>query len=332
MHDYLKEMNREVLSYYDILTIAEGAGVSPEEGHKYVDEERKELNMLYHFEGMSVGFVQGEFRKVDPDGYDLVKFKEIYTKWTDVFSKRGWSTIYLSNHDQPRMVSRWGNDSPAFKSPSAKMLITFMLTMHATPLFYFGDEIGMTNARFNSIKKYRDIETINMYKKTRSENGDLKKFIENQKEAARDNCRTPFQWDDSPQAGFTTGIPWLEVNPNYKECNLAAQEKDPDSILHYFRKMVRVRKSNPILLYGNYHLLDKEHDKIYAYTRTLGDERFLILLNFSVDHLEYKVPGTFRHDEEILINNYATCEQYADKVHLQPYQAIVMLAHPEKVQ
>lgn len=324
VHDYLHEMNKEVLSKYDSMTVAEGPGISPEEAHKFVDPDRHELNMLYHFEGMGIGYVWGEFKCVDPNGFDLVKFKEVYTKWNDVFAKKGWGTIYLGNHDQPRMVSRWGNDSAGYKEPSSKMLITFLFTMHATPFFYFGDEIGMTNIRFDKISDYRDIETLNMYKQIKRNKGDLKRFLENQKESARDNSRTPFQWDDSPNAGFTTGAPWLKLNPNHVECNVKSQEKDPDSILNYFRKMIKVRKAHPVLLYGYYHLLDKEHKQIYSFTRTLDDEKFLILLNFSKEDVEYKIPGAFRPDEEILINNHKHCEQHKDKIHLQPYQAIVM--------
>jgi oligo-1,6-glucosidase len=326
LHEYLHEMHNVVLSRYDIMTVAEGPGISPEEAHKIVDPSRQELNMLYHFEGMGIGYVPGEFKRVDPKGYDLVKFKEVYTKWNDVFARKGWGTIYLGNHDQPRMVSRWGNDQPPFKAPSAKMLITFLFTMHATPFFYNGDEIGMTNIRFEKISEYRDIESINMYKQIKRKKGDVKRFLENQKESARDNSRTPFQWDDSAHAGFTRGAPWLKVNPNHVECNVKMQEEDPDSILNYFREMIKVRRANPVLLYGHYHLLDKEHKQVYAYTRTLGDEQFLILLNFSKESIDYRIPGTFRHDEEILINNYRNCQQQRDKIHLQPYQAIVMQA------
>ena len=328
IHDYLHEMYREVLCKYDIMTVAEGPGISPEEAHKIVDPSRHELNMLYHFEGIGIGYVFGEFKRVDPNGYDLVKFKEVYTKWNDVFAQKGWGTIYLGNHDQPRMISRWGNDSPQFKSPSAKMLITFLFTMHATPFFYFGDEIGMSNIRFDKISDYRDIETINMYKQIKRKKGDVRRFLENQKESARDNSRTPFQWDDSPNAGFTEGEPWLKVNPNHVEYNVKAQEKDPDSILNYFRKMIKVRKAHPVLLYGHYHLLDKDHKQVYAYTRTLADEKFLVLLNFSTEDVDYKIPGAFRHDEEILINNYKTCDQHKDKIHLLPHQAIVMQGRP----
>jgi oligo-1,6-glucosidase len=163
-----------------------------------------------------------------------------------------------------------------------------------------------------------------MYKQIKRKKGDLQRFLENQKESARDNSRTPFQWDSSPNAGFSSGNPWLKVNPNYEECNVQAQERDPDSILNYFRKMIKVRKAHPVLLYGHYHLLDKEHKQVYAYTRTLGAENFLVLLNFSKQSLDYKIPGTFLHDEETVINNYKSCEQHKDKIHLLPYQAIVM--------
>jgi len=152
------------------------------------------------------------------------------------------------------------------------------------------------------------------------------RFLQNQKVSGRDNGRTPFQWDSTPHAGFTGGTPWLKVNPDYVEYNAEAQDKDPGSILNYFRKMIKIRKTHPVLIYGQYHLLGKEHKQVYAYTRTLEDEKFLILLNFNSQSLEYKIPWSFRHDEEILINNYETCEQYEDKIVLQPYQAIVMKA------
>jgi oligo-1,6-glucosidase len=324
LHDYLHEMNQEVLSKYDIMTVAEAPGISPEEAHKVVDPSRHELNMLYHFEGVSLGYVPGEFKKVDPDGYDLVQFKDVYTKWDAVFARKGWGTIYLGNHDQPRMVSRWGNDAPEFKTASAKMLTTFLFTMHATPFFYNGDEIGMTNIRFDKISDYRDIETLNKYKQIKARKEDVKEFLENQKESARDNSRTPFQWNDSPNAGFTKGTPWIKVNPNYTECNVELQEKDPESVLNYFRKMIKVRKANPVLLYGRYHLLDREHKQVYSYTRTLGDEKFLIILNFSKENLEYEIPGSFDHDEKTLINNYHHCSRHKNKIHLLPYQAIVL--------
>ena len=324
LHHYLHEMYEQVLSKYDIMTVAEGPGVSPEEAHKIVDPSRQELDMLYHFEGMGIGYVPGEFKRVDPSGYDLVRFKEVYTKWNDVFARKGWGTIYLGNHDQPRIVSRWGNDNPEFKSASAKMLITFLFTMHATPFFYNGDEIGMSNIRFDKISEYRDIETINMYKQIKIKKGNVRRFLENQKESARDNSRTPFQWNRSPHAGFTKGTPWLKVNPNYREWNVELQEKDPASILHYFRKMVHIRKSNPVLVYGSYHLLDKEHPQVYAYTRKLADEEFLVLLNFSKHNCDYNMPGTFKGHAKALICNYHDSGRYGGQIHLAPYQAIVM--------
>jgi oligo-1,6-glucosidase len=326
IHEYLQEMYRETIQHYDVTTIAEGPGISPDDAHQFVDPERKELHMLYHFEGMGIGYKKGEFKQVDKNGYDLREFKALYTKWSDAFARKGWGTIYLGNHDQPRMISRWGSELPEFKDASAKMLITFLFTMHATPIFYNGDEIGMTNIRFSRISDYRDIETINMHKNIKSQGGDVKYFLEGQKDSARDNSRTPFQWNDSENAGFTNGSPWLKVNPNYKEYNAEAQDKNPNSILNYFRRMAKVRKQHPVLLYGHYHLLDKDHTQVYAYTRTLKDEKFLVLLNFSKEDVEYRIPGAFRHDEEVLINNYETFDQHADKVVLKPYQGIVMKA------
>ena len=176
LHTYLKEMNKEVLCKYDIMTVAEGAGATSETAHDFVDADREELNMLYHFEGSGIGVLPNKFKTPDPKGNCLIEFKKVYSKWDSTFSKKGWGTIYLGNHDQPRMVSRWGNDSPEFRELSSKMLITFLLTMRATPYCYFGDELGMTNIKFNSIEDYNDLETINMYKLCKKNGGNLKQF------------------------------------------------------------------------------------------------------------------------------------------------------------
>ncbi|HEY0434724.1 MAG TPA: alpha-glucosidase [Chitinophagaceae bacterium] len=324
LHDYLHEMYTEVLSKYDIMTVAEGPGISPEEAHKIVDPSREELNMLYHFEGMGIGYVPGEFKKVNPGGYDLIEFKKVYTKWDEVFARKGWGTIYLGNHDQPRMVSRWGNDQPEFRAPSAKMLITFLFTMHATPFFFAGDEIGMKNIRFDSISEYKDIETLNMYKQIKKKKGDLKRFLANQKESARDNSRTPFQWSGGRHAGFTTGKPWITVNSDHVEWNAEAQESDPESVLQYFRAMIRVRREHTGLLYGRYQLLEKDHKQLYVYTRTLESNQYLVLLNFSKTAINYALPEPFRRSADVLINNYATIDRADSTFRLQPYQAIVI--------
>ncbi len=225
VHQYLREMNESVLSKYDVMTVAEGAGVTAADALDYVDAERRELNMLYHFEGVSLGYLPNSLKVPDPDGYKLVEFKEIYSKWDGVFATRGWGSIYLGNHDQPRMSTRWGNDAPQWRDLSTKMLTTFLLTMRATPYYYAGDELCMTNIKFDRIEDYRDIESINWYQQVKNKGGDLQAFLEAQKISARDNSRTPFQWDQTANAGFTTGGPWLKVNPNYTTINAAAQEQ-----------------------------------------------------------------------------------------------------------
>ncbi|OIR14127.1 oligo-1,6-glucosidase [mine drainage metagenome] len=323
LHEYLKEMNKEVLSKHNVMSVAEGAGVTAETAHNFVDEDRNELNMLYHFEGVSYGYVPGKFKTPEPDGYKLVGFKEIYSKWDSIFATKGWGTIYLGNHDQPRMVTRWGNDAPEFREPSSKMLTTFLLTMRATPYYYFGDELGMSNIKFDKIEDYNDIETKNHYILLQSQKGDLKAFLEAAKISARDNGRTPFQWDATANAGFTTGTPWLKVNPNYKNINVAAEVGDENSCLNYFKKAVQLRKKNKVLVYGKYQLLDKANEKVYAYTRGEGADKMLVILNFSKDKLNWDLPNGLIIDGEPLLNNYKTFVA-TSSVELEPYQAIVV--------
>ena len=320
LHDYLQEMNREVLSKYDIMTVAEGAGTGPEDALKFVDPDRHELNMAYHFEGIHIGYVPGSFKVPDPKGYSLLEFKHVYSRWDSGFATKGWGTIYLGNHDQPRMVTRWGNDSPAFRVFSSKMLSTFILTMRATPYYYFGDELGMSNIKFDDIKDYQDIETINMYQQIKHKGGDLKKFIEAQKISARDNSRTPFQWDTTANAGFTTGKPWLRVNPNYKTVNEAAEESDSASTLNYFRKLVQLRKDNLVLVYGKYTLVDKDNPDVYAYTRELNGKKMLIVLNFRNRIEKVNTSGINFNHARIILDNYATISP--DET-LRPYEAVV---------
>ncbi|MDE3143659.1 MAG: alpha-glucosidase [Bacteroidota bacterium] len=323
LHEYLKEMNKEVLSKHNVMSVAEGAGVTAETAHNFVDEDRNELNMLYHFEGVSYGYVPGKFKTPEPDGYKLVGFKEIYSKWDSIFATKGWGTIYLGNHDQPRMVTRWGNDAPEFREPSSKMLTTFLLTMRATPYYYFGDELGMSNIKFDKIEDYNDIETKNHYILLQSQKGDLKAFLEAAKISARDNGRTPFQWDATANAGFTTGTPWLKVNPNYKNINVAAEVGDENSCLSYFKKAVQLRKKNKVLVYGKYQLLDKANEKVYAYTRGEGADKMLVILNFSKDKLKWDIPSDMEVANGALLNNYSHYWIEKNTIDLEPYQAIV---------
>jgi len=325
LHKYLKEMNKEVLSKYNIMTVAEGAGVNIKDVLKFVDPARKELNMLYHFDGMSLGYIPGTYKELDPNGVKLTDFKTVYSRWDSVFEDRGWGTIYLGNHDQPRMVTRWGNDSPEFRAVSSKMLTTFLLTMRATPFYYFGDELGMTNIKFNKITDYQDIETLHEYQHLKETGGNLQHFLDNQKIVARDNGRTPFQWNDTKNAGFTNGTPWLKVNPNYKTINVAAEEQNPNSVLNYFKKMVKLRNENLTLVYGKYTLLDKDNPDVYAYTREYNGKKILVLLNFTTHNAAANL-SLDRSKATILIDNYSVLpgNQEIKTFSLRPYEAIVM--------
>lgn len=323
LHQYLQEMNKEVLSKYDVMALAEGAGTTKATAMNFVDPDRHELDMSYHFDGVSLGYVPGYFKKMNPN-WSLVEFKNIYSGWDSVFADKGWGTVYLGNHDQPRMVSRWGNDAPEYREASSKMLTTFLLSMRGTPYYYYGDELGMTNIKFDKIEDYRDIETLAEYGKVKNAGGDLKQFIEDQKTGgARDNGRTPMQWNAGANAGFTTGIPWLSVNNNKTEVNVEASEKDPASTLNYFRKMAKLRKDHKdVLVYGKYTLLDRENPDVYAYTREGNGEKVLVLLSFR------KTGGKFNLDKmqpgDEWINNMQPLKVNGTIVELQPYQACII--------
>ncbi|EAQ50717.1 MULTISPECIES: glycoside hydrolase family 13 protein [Leeuwenhoekiella] len=315
LHEYLKEMNEQVLSKYDVMSVAEGAGRTLEEAHELVDADRKEINMAYAFDGVDIPKV---------DGYKLSTFKETFSKWDSAFADKGWISIFLSNHDQARMVSRYANDSLPYRAPSAKMLNTFILTMRGTPYCYFGDELGMTNnPKLQNIEDYQDIAAINGYKKAKSQDEDMEAFMRNLRFGSRDHGRTPMQWDASENAGFTTGNPWLPLNPNYAEINTQAEEADENSVLNHFKKLTALRKNADALIYGDYELLIPEHPQVYAYTRSLGDEQFLIVLNFSQEQTSVELEGLSSFSE-LKINNYSNLKKTAKTLSLAPYQAVIL--------
>ena len=319
-HEYLQEMNREVLSRYDIMTVAEGPGTTTENVLDYVNEDRRELNMAYHFEAIDLGLQPPERRLLNPNGWSLIEFKNVYSKWDAVFAEKGWGTIYLGNHDQPRMVTRWGNDAPELRELSSKMLTTFLMTMRATPYYYFGDELGMTNIKFDKIEDYRDIMTINLHKLIEKEGGDLEQLIESHKISGRDNGRTPFQWDSTANAGFTSGKPWLKVNPNYDTINAELQEKDENSTLNYFRKIVKFRKDYPVLIYGKYTLVDIDNPKVYAYTRELNGKKLFVFLNFTEKESSVKSDLDLSQ-AKLLLGNYPNPSVNGT---LKPYEAVIL--------
>lgn len=329
LHDYLREMHEQTLDGFDVTTLGEASGIDINEALLFVKEDRKQLHMLYHFEGMMLGYEKSGYKRPDPRGINLVKLKKVYTAWDQVFEQDGWGTIYLGNHDQPRMVSRWGNDTEQFRDTSAKMLITFLLTMRATPIFFQGDEIGMTNIRFKKIEDYRDIETINMYKYLQSQDEDLERFLKDQQISARDNGRTPLQWNATPNAGFTEGKPWLKINDNHTYLNVEAQEKDDRSVLQFFRQLVLLRKHKPLLVYGRYELFDAYHPQVYCYSRSLENEKLLIVLNFLGKEVAYQLP--YEVDTEPLVNNLLTFQMNGNVVTLAPYQALIFGPLPADV-
>jgi oligo-1,6-glucosidase len=318
LHEYLQEMNREVLSKYDVMSVGEGSGVNINQVSKFIAPERKELNMLYHFEGRNIPYTSAKMPFPEPN-FDLLKFKQVYSDWDKVFAENGWGTIYLGNHDVPRMVSRWGNDAPEYRDLSSKMLTTFLLTMNSTPYYLAGDELGMTNIRFENISDYRDIKTINRYKEIKEKNGDVQAFMDDQKMISRDNARTPFQWNSNTNAGFTNGTPWIKVNPNYTQVNVEAEEKQKDSVLSYFKTLIKLRKSSDVLIFGKYTLLDQNNPKVYAYTRELNGKKMLILLNFTAQEADYKVDLDLSRAKKVL-GNYST--PFAAK--LKSYEAVIL--------
>lgn len=323
VHTYLQEMNKEVLSKYDIMTLAEGAGVTKATAMNFVDPDRHELNMSYHFEGVDIGYEKGKYKTMDPN-WSLVEFKKVYSDWDSVFANKGWGTVYLGNHDQPRMVTRWGNDAPEFREASSKMLTTFLLSMRGTPYYYYGDELGMTNIKFDRIEDYRDIEIMAEYGKVKNAGGDLKAFIESQKNGgARDNGRTPMQWTAGNNADFTNGTPWLKVNDNKTEINVEAEDKNANSALNYFRKMVKLRKEHKdVLVYGKYTLLDANNPEVYVYTRESNGEKVLVLLSFRKTGGSFNL-GKIQLGEE-WINNLQPLKVNGTVVTLQPYQACIV--------
>ena len=315
IHSYLKEMNEQVLSKYDVFAVSEGVGSTLQDAHDLVDKDRKELQMAYHFEATDM--------VTTLEKCTLAQFKESFTKWDKSFAENGWIAIYLSNHDQSRFINRYGSDKPAFKDYSAKLLNTFILSMRGTPYTYYGDELGMTNIGFTKIEQYKDIAAINGYKKAATDGEDLDHYLKKLNLLSRDNGRTPMQWDAKKNAGFSSETPWLPVHENHTTVNVATQQNDHNSVLNHFRKMVALRKDNLLLVYGEYEIIQEEHPTIYAYSRTLDDEQMKILLNFSESTSKINLLDLGLY-KEVLINNYNELLIDKNTITLQPYQAVVL--------
>ncbi|WP_108671844.1 glycoside hydrolase family 13 protein [Peribacillus acanthi] len=324
IHDYLQEMNREVLSKYDIMTVGEMPGVTPQEGILYTGDDRQELNMVFQFEHMDID--GGPGGKWDLIPFNLVKLKNILTKWQVNLHGKGWNSLYWNNHDQPRVVSRFGNDEE-YRELSAKMLATCLHMMEGTPYIYQGEELGMTNVKFPSIEDYKDIETLNMYKEKTEQLGENpEKLMASIYAKGRDNARTPMQWNSSEHGGFTTGTPWLTVNPNFTEINADSAIGDKKSVFHYYKRLIQLRKENQIMVYGKYEILLEDHPHIYAYLRRYQDELWLVATNFSSSEQEFEVELDETWDDyTLIISNYDSIDEKENPVSftLRPWEARV---------
>ena len=287
VHEFLKEMNQKVLSNYDIVTIGEGPGVNLEHGPRYVSKEEKELNMVFHFDHLTIDY--GPEGKYDPVPYDFIRFKSIFSQWDAALANDGWNSIFLGNHDFSRIVSRFGNDG-IFRNESAKLLATMLMTLRGTPYVYQGDEIGMINVTHDSITSYDDVETQNAWKAALEAGKNMNKFMKAVHWQSRDNARTPMQWNDLENAGFSSVKPWIDVHENYKTINVASAEEDPNSILHYYRNVIAFRKDNPTLIYGDFKDVYPKHTKLFGYLRWDSKTTFLIIHNFSDHNLNWDNP------------------------------------------
>ena len=321
VHEFLQEMNREVLSRYDIMTVGETSGVTIEEAQKYAGEAGKELNMVFQFEHVDNG--SGDYGKWTTEKYDFKEFKRIMIKWQEELQGKAWNSLFLGNHDQPRSVSRFGNDSPAYRETSAKMLATCLHMMQGTPYVYQGEELGMTNVYFDKLEDYRDIESINFFTEL-TEAGLMtpEYMMKCLMLRSRDNARTPMQWDDSAQAGFTDGESWIKVNPNYKEINAAQQLEDPNSIFHYYQKLIRLRKEKDIIVYGEFEPLYRDDEQIFAYIRRQKQEKLLTVCNFSDKNAEMEIPEEFKGAECLITNLDRTV--FEGRIVLKPYEAFAL--------
>ncbi len=323
--EFLGEMKDKVLTNYDVVTVGEAALATTEHGIDITNEETGSLNMLFQFEHMKLDDDKESLSprwSVKP--WSLLELKQVMTRWQKELEGKGWNSQYLTNHDLPRAVSRFGNDGP-YRTESAKLLATFLHLLQGTPYIYQGEEIGMTNVAFETIDDYRDIETRNMYEEFVEEKGMEPQTVMAMIHAkSRDNARTPMQWDAGENAGFTTGTPWLKLNPNYTDINVAKELNNPSSIFHYYKRLLELRKAHPVVVYGTYDLLLPEHEEIYAFTRALQNERLLVILNFTENTPVFELPlQVSLGDKELLISNYDVDAEDLRRVSLRPFEARV---------
>ena len=320
LHDYLQEMNKAALEGHDLLTVGETWGATPEIAKLYSNPKRKELSMVFQFEHIGLDQIEGK-EKWDVKPLDLLDLKKVLSKWQTELEGEGWNSLFWNNHDLPRIVSRWGNDRE-YRVESAKMLATLLHGMKGTPYIYQGEELGMTNVRFEDINEYNDIETLNMYKDRISKGYSHDEIMASIYAKGRDNARTPMQWDSTENAGFTTGKPWLKVNKNYKFINAEDCLQDKDSIFYHYKKLIDIRKHNDTIIYGDYKLLLPEDKNVFAYSRELNGDKIVVVCNFYNKEINLNFKEDF-NNVEILLSNYKDSSILMKDLKLRQYEAIM---------
>lgn len=314
VHEYLQEMNREVLSKYDIMTVGETSCVTVEEAKKYAGKDRNELDMVFQFEHVSLG--EGKYGKWSTEPVNLRDLKAVWKKWEEGLEGVSWNALFWGNHDQPRAVSKFGNDSSEYRERSAKMLALCQMFMKGTPYVYQGEELGMTNAGFDKLPDYRDVESINAYHQMVEQQGvPADEMMSYLKRAGRDNARTPMQWSGGTNAGFTTGEPWIAVNENYREINAERQMDDPKSVYNFYRDLIRLRHEEEVIVYGDFEMFLEDSDQIFAYRRKLRETEVIVFCNFTPNHVKFEEPPA---KASVLAGNY----EDEPGGYLRPYEAV----------
>lgn len=320
LHTYLQEMHQETFGKLDVLTVGETWGVTTEDAKLYSASERNELSMVFQFEHISLDEQPGK-PKWDTQPLDFIKLKQVFTKWQLALDGDGWNSLFWNNHDIPRIVSSWGNDSPQYRRVSAKMFATFLHFLKGTPYIYQGEEIGLTNTPISSIDEANDIESLNMYKERLNEGYNKKDIIQSINKKGRDNARRPIPWDDSLNGGFTTGTPWLELNPNYKELNVKEDRQNKESIFNYYKELIRLRKEHDLIVWGSYKELLPNDPQLFVYERSYQDETWLIIINFYEKATIYK--NQDQKVDTIIISNYSDSGKNLEQLSLRPFESVV---------
>lgn len=323
LHEYLREV-RDVMDEYDVMSVGEATRTPVDEALKYTDPKRHELNMLFQFDHVHIDY--GQYGRYSDLRYKLSELRSAMATWQYKLDGRGWNSLYWDNHDQPRAVSRFGNDAPEFREISAKMLATVLHFQQGTPYIFEGEEIGMTNVAFDSIDQYRDLEAHNMYKFFKDHGYSDKECLEFLHRKSRDNARTPMQWNDATDAGFSTGKPWIGLNPNYKHINVAESINRQDSVFYYYQKLIKLRHKLPVMTDGTFKLVNGDDSDVFSYTRQDDQELLLVIASFSSEKVRFEVPDALPKAlmNNRLIGNYDEATTTKDSmVYLKPYEAVV---------